>query len=130
METSLEKVVALKKEIEKMDKKFTEVPLNYIDQKCRIPLLTEPPCAEGLKDYNEYLLKRANSELIGVDLETTFRSYRNVVRDLFAAHAYIQENEGNIFDTLELIEGLIAKYKKTADDSIGYVQDPPDIFGE
>lgn len=130
METSLGKVLALKKETEKMDKKFTEIPLEDLDQKCCIPLLAEPPCVEGLKDYNEYLLKRAKGELMVTDMEATFRSYRYVVKDLFAAHAYIQENEGNIFDTLELIEGLIAKYKKTADDSIGYVQDPPDIFGE
>ena len=63
-------------------------------------------------------------------METMCRSYRYVVKDLFAAHSYINEMGDRKRDMLELIEGLIVKYKRAADESIGYVQDPSDIFNQ
>ena len=120
------------------NKNFTEIPFEESSKyEVDIPLLAEPPCQEGLEQYNKYLIEETKAELFTTDAEATAATYRRVVRDLFSAHSYIKEIGDNkhlkknflLINMTELIEGLIVKYKKAGNDVIGYAQDPSDIFG-
>ena len=118
---------------EKEKKSFKEVPLEDLDDGCDIPLLAEPPTKEGLKDYNKYLLEEAKIVLDSAEAFCINRTYNLVVKDLFEAHAYINETDAmakaNRF-TLSLLQNLIVKYKKAANDSIGFEQEPATIFNK
>ena len=116
--------------LKKENKNFVEIPFEEFEYEVDIPILAEPPCQEGLEQYNKYLIEETKAELFTTDAEATAATYRRVVRDLFSAHSYIKEIGSSKHLMTELIEGLIVKYKKAGNDAIGYAQDPSDIFGE